>query len=750
MHPDDAVEKRWRLIPAQKAALKRLGIRTIRGLLYHFPVRYEAAGQETTARALTPGSKVTLLGTLSGLKAKKLWKSKRTVTEGWFEDGSGRVKVMWFNQPYMASYVKEGAVVRLAGAVGGSAERPYIANPEVERSDVSEIPDGMFATSNQQPATSDLFPIYPESRGITSRWFYHALKKIFSDGVHRTIEDPLPEAVRSRLNLPAIADSLVWIHQPEKKTHAEAARKRFSFEEMFAVQAARAMERSENDAENSFAIAEAARAVERFLATLPIAPTSAQRRAIADIVGDLSRSHPMARLLEGDVGSGKTLVAAATAYAVVNARPAGRDSGTLQVAYMAPTEILAQQHFDSFISYFRHLPIAIALMTGSGCKKFPSKVSPDRATDISRAQLLKWVAGGEIAMLVGTHALIQKSVRFRHLAYVIVDEQHRFGTRQRAQLARKGGGAGKILDEDSGRSREAASAAGQNFSRPAAPNALPHFLSMTATPIPRTLALTIYGDLDISVLDELPPGRAKISTTIVALDERENAYEQIRTELKKGRQAYVICPRINEPDPAKINALQAKSAKAEAARLQKEIFPEFNVGLLHGAMSAKEKDGVMEKFAIGTIDVLVATSVVEVGINVQNATAIMIEGAERFGLAQLHQLRGRVQRSSHPPICFLLSESSSQLVMKRLKALERSADGFALAETDLATRGPGDLYGRQQWGVSDLGMEALKNPRLIQAAREEAQKIVAEDPTLSHHPALAERVANAGRELHGE
>ncbi len=386
---------------------------------------------------------------------------------------------------------------------------------------------------------------------------------------------------------------------------------------------------------------------------------------------------------------------------------------------MAPTEILAQQHFQSFIDYFKHLPINIALITGSGCKKFPSKVNKNGATDISRAQLLKWVASGEIAMLVGTHALIQKSVKFQHLAYVIVDEQHRFGTRQRALLAKKH-------------------------------DVLPHFLSMTATPIPRTLALTIYGDLDLSLLDELPPGRAVITTKIVKPKERDAAYEAVRAELKKGRQAFVICPRIEEPDPAKINALQATSAKAEAKRLAKDVFPEYHIGLLHGAMKPKEKEDVMREFVAGDIDILVATSVVEVGVNVPNATVILIEGAERFGLAQLHQLRGRVMRSSHPPYCFLLPESKSELSMKRLKALETSSDGFKLAEADLEARGAGDLYGKKQWGVSDLGMEALKNIKLIRAAREEAQTLVAKNPTLSNYSALAERVTSAGTELHGE
>jgi ATP-dependent DNA helicase RecG len=322
-------------------------------------------------------------------------------------------------------------------------------------------------------------------------------------------------------------------------------------------------------------------------------------------------------------------------------------------------------------------------------------------------------------MLIGTHALIQKSVTFQNLALAIVDEQHRFGTRQRRALAHKA-------------------------------DVAPHFLSMTATPIPRTLALTMYGDLDISLLDELPPGRAKITTRIIKPKEREQAYAAVRAELAKGRQAYVICPRIEEPDPEKINAMQAKSAKAEAKRLQSEIFPDYEVGLLHGAMTPKEKDAVMKDFSDNKVQILVATSVVEVGINVPNATAIMIEGAERFGLAQLHQLRGRIMRSSHPPQCFLLPEGSGEVSGKRLKALEKSDDGFKLAESDLEARGAGDLFGRRQWGMSDLGMEALKNIKLIRAARDEAARIISEDPELTGNAALRARVLHAGAELHNE
>lgn len=726
MNARDQLTQHFRLTAPQKTALRRLGIETIEDMLRHAPTRYEHAGASSEVRRLVHGEKVTLYGTLSKLSAKRLWKSRRPATEGYFEDGSGRVKVLWFNQPYIAHMAPQGAFVKLTGTVAGK-DKPYITNPEIEPLPPGFTPPGLFAQDAKSEDVAQHFGVYPETRGITSRWFYHALSRAFSAQAHHSIEDPIPEAVRTHYHLPDLATALVWIHMPEKPEHAEAARKRFSFEEMFAIAVARARERAENDALPGFRMQHTTSLTEAFLKSVPFPPTNAQTRAISDILKDLEKARPMARLLEGDVGSGKTLVAAASSYAVVNSRPAGQKYGTLQVAYMAPTEILAGQHFQSFIEYFSHLPINIALITGSGCKKFPSKSSPGKATDISRTQLLKWVENGEIAMLVGTHALIQKSVRFKHLAYCIVDEQHRFGTRQRRELACK-----------------ATSPLGDGPNAPSASfrgDAAPHFLSMTATPIPRTLSLTIYGDLDLSILDEMPPGRTPVSTKIVKPDEREKAYDIVRRELEAGRQAYVVCPRIEEPDPAKISALQAKSAKAEAKHLTTKVFPAYRIGLLHGSLKPKEKDEVMRQFAAHEIDLLVATSVVEVGISVANATVIMIEGAERFGLAQLHQLRGRVQRSSHVPHCLLLPETTGTKAMQRLRALEKSSNGFELAEADLEARGAGDLFGRRQWGISDLGMEALKNTRLIRAAREEAHALIEKDPNLTKHPALARRIS---------
>ncbi len=717
MLPDDLLTKHFRVNDLQLRGLRKLGIATVRDLLYHFPARYEEGGEEISIMAAVAGTPATIYGTINKLEIRRSWKRKIPVGEAVITDASGSIKVMWFHQPYLVKKFTNGMYVKAVGTISGKDGKVYLANPEVALADPTEA--GLFKspdTPSTKPGTS--FSVYPESRGITSLWFRHALERVFSAGILDALVDPIPSHILNRYHLPDLKSALVYIHTPDERAHAEAARKRFAFEEIFAIQIVRAQERAVNDTQASFPIQGGAALAEKFLDSIAFPPTNAQTRAIADILSDFGKPHPMARLLEGDVGSGKTLVAAASAYAVVNSRPPNRTSGTLQVAYMAPTEILANQHFQSFIEYFKELPINVALITGSGCKKFPSKTKRGAATDISRAQLLKWVANGEIAMLIGTHALIQKSVKFQHLAYAIVDEQHRFGTLQRRALAHKGDSA-------------------------------PHFLSMTATPIPRTLSLTLYGDLDLSLLDELPPGRAKITTSIVKPSERAAAYEHIRDQLKSGRQAFVICPRIEEPDPEKWNALQAKSAKAEAKRLAKDVFPEYRIGLLHGSVTSKEKDAIMAQFAAHTIDILVATSVVEVGINVPNATVMMIEGAERFGLAQLHQLRGRIMRSSHKPSCFLLTETKSDVSIKRLKALAETADGFKLAETDLEARGAGDLLGRKQWGVTDLGMEALKNVKLIRAARTEAHDLISSDAALSEYPALAERILNT-RDLHNE
>lgn len=713
----DPLSEHFRLTQVQKKALEHLRIHTVQDLLFHLPFRYEVGGEGSTIAGLTPGMSASVVGVIEKLQTKKSWKRKIPVGEARIRDASGTIKVMWFNQPYVAKMVTEGSVVRATGKIGGTVGKLYLANPAIEPADA--IPDGELFTEKSATEGAQLYAMYPETKGVTSLWFRHAIAKMLKQSVLEGAHDPIPEPILSKYHLPKLSTALVWIHTPQNEADAAAARKRFAFEEVFLIQVERGLERMRQSHEKGFRVDAPQDDIEGFVDSFSFTATKAQQQAIAAIVTDMKRGVPMSRLLEGDVGSGKTAVAATAAYAVVRTRPAGQTFGTLQVAYMAPTEILAKQHFESFIRVFEHNPVPMALITGSGCYKFPSKVRRGEATTISRAQLLKWVENGEISVVIGTHALIEKAVKFKHLALVIIDEQHRFGTNQRKKLARKD-------------------------------IAIPHLLSMTATPIPRTLALTIYGDLDLTLLDEMPPGRKTIITEILGPENRDKAYTRIRAELKNGRQAYIICPRIDEPDPKKALALLAKSVKEEAKRLARDVFPEYNLDILHSKMKPAEKDAVMKEFVDHQTDILVATSVVEVGVNVPNATVILIEGSERFGLSQLHQLRGRVVRSNHQAYCFALAESKGERTRERLQALKTAKNGFELAERDLMQRGPGELSGRRQWGISDIGMEALKNLKLVEAARDEALTLVQSDETLANHPSLKQRVENRQGELHFE
>jgi len=737
MKPSDLLTTHFRIDTPHQKALKKIGLFTISDLLYYLPARYEDVSDVQSVSGLERDQEAIVYGQLSGLNTRKAWKSKRPISEGYIEDGSAKIKVMWFNQPYMAKMYSDGMYVKLVGKVTGSAGKLYIANPEVERLDALPVDrhDSIFRGTEISDDT--IYPVYRESKGVTSKWLYHTVRKCFEKGVLDYMYDPIPNTILQKYKLPALTTSLRWIHTPKKASDAKAARKRFAFEEVFYIQIQKAIDRQSVSAANTYQINTDTSHIAEFINRFPFTLTPAQSKNIKAILKDFSDNHAMSRLLEGDVGSGKTAVAATTAYAVATSRPpegqknntgkvADLDFGALQVAYMAPTEILAKQHFESFIEYFKHLPINIGLITGSGCQKFPSKNNPSKPTSISKAQLCKWVKNGEVPILIGTHALIYKSVEFKHLAYVIIDEQHRFGTNQRKALAKKD-------------------------------TRVPHLLSMTATPIPRTLALTIYGDLDITLLDQMPAGRKPIITKVIGPGQQAEMYQHIRNELTTGRQAYVICPRIEEPDPDKETALQLKSVTAEAERLGKTEFKDWRIGTLHGKMTPTEKDTVMAKFAAHEIDILVATSVVEVGVNVPNATNIIIEGAERFGLSQLHQLRGRVVRGTHQPYCFAITESKSEKTRERLKALTTAKNGFELAEYDLEFRGGGQLYGAKQSGLSDLGMEAIKNLKLVEAARAEAQHLIsslplsAKTPDLSRHfPLIAERVAKIGETLHME
>ncbi len=703
----------------EKKALKKLGLKTVGDLLYYFPARYGDTSEKRNIGSLLTGEKAVIFGKISGLKTSKGFRSKIPMSQATIEDESGKIKAVWFHQPYIAKIIHDGAFVRADGKVSERKGELYFSNPKIET--VTKLPigvgDSLFGNDGE---AHSLYPVYPETKGVTSNWLYHKIQKIFSSEILDALEDPIPEYILDAYNLPSLKTALVWIHIPQKQNDALAARKRFAFEEIFFIQLQKKKDRMAWNKNPSYVISKTPAEIEAFTKRFPFEMTDAQHSAIEKILGDFKAGHAMARLLEGDVGSGKTAVAAATAFAIISSRPAGQTFGNLQAAYMVPTEILAKQHFESFIEYFTHLGIQVGLITGKECRKFPSKVNPKGWTKISRAQLLKWVANGEIPILIGTHVLIQKSVKFKHLAYVIIDEQHRFGTLQRQKLTRKEG-----LN--------------------------PHLLSMTATPIPRTLSLTLYGDLDITLLDQMPAGRKPIITEIVLPNNRNETYEKIKIALNTGRQAYVICPRIDVPDPEKEMAVIAKSVKEEAERLKRDVFQKYEIGILHSKMLQSEKEKVMHDFTSGKIKILIATSVVEVGVNVPNATIIIIEGAERFGLAQLHQLRGRVLRSNHQAYCYVFAQAKTEKTLERLKAFKKTSNGFELAEFDLKLRGAGELAGGKQWGISDIGMEAIRNIKMVEAARNEAEKILQEDETLSQFPLIVKKLAERKtEEIHFE
>ncbi len=724
---DQKITKTFRTSEGQKKALKRLGLETLRDLLFFFPSRYGNISSVKNIRETRDGERASILGEIQKIKVKKTYRSNIPMSEAILKDIHGdKIKILWFHQAFIAKTFHEGQKVRLIGKISEKNGEKTLINPEIEK--IKDFPiDRHPSLFQNDKKTHNFFayPVYRESRGIRSQWIYHKILKIMQSEAFAQIEETLPYYLLEKYKLPQIQTALVWIHFPNHEKKAEAARKRFAFEEIFFIQIQNQQQKLRYQKNFSYRIQRDKKKEKAFIERFPFTPTQGQKNAIESILQDMNGDKAMTRLLEGDVGSGKTFVAAVSSHAVIQNKvqknAIANNFGRLQVAYMAPTEVLASQLFENFIQYFEGTGISIALITGSGAKKFPSKVDKKQWTKISKTQVLKWIANGEIPIVIGTHALIQKKIKFKNLALVIIDEQHRFGTRQRMQLSQK--------DER-----------------------MPHYLSMTATPIPRTLALTLYGDLDISVLEGMPKGRKAVKTEIVPPDEksREKIYEAIHERLKEGRQAYVICPRIDDPDPEKKQALQVKSVISEAKRLKKNIFPDAKIATMHSKMKKEEKEKIMQSFYRGEIDILVSTSVVEVGVNVPNATSIIIEGAERFGLAQLHQLRGRVMRSEHQAFCYLFADSKTKKTKDRLKAFVSAKNGFELAELDLAQRGAGDLAGTKQWGISDLAMEALKNIKMVEFAREEAKTIIENDPELENFPEIAKKLKEKKYQIHFE
>jgi ATP-dependent DNA helicase RecG len=695
-----------RISPDHQLGLHKLRIKTIEDLLRHFPTRYADVREEAHVVNVQKGEAVVIYGVMEKVSVKRSFKGHIPMTEAKVMDATGAMRCIWFNQAYIGKMYPDGTKVKVSGVAQEDSRGVFLSNPTIERlAELPEHADSLFASSVQPEF---LTPIYPETKGVSSLYLHTLIKKAIQSGILDSVEDPIPQKILEKLHLPVLRDALLYIHFPKNESLTIAARKRFAFEEIFFMQIKQYREKVEAKHSLAYPIIIDDSALHDFVSSFSFTPTDAQSSAISSILSDMERSDPMGRLLEGDVGSGKTFVAAVVAYATLQNR-GSKNGQRLQVAYMAPTEILAKQHFESFITFFEGTGIEIGLLTGSGCKKYPSKSTSEATTDISRTQLLKWLADGRVSIVIGTHALIQKSVEFANLALIIIDEQHRFGVKQRKALASK---KSELKKE------------------------LPHLLSMTATPIPRTLALTLFGDLELTVIDTMPANRKKIITEIVKSSKRTETYEFIRKELQAGRQVYVICPRIDEQDEEQKQVRLLKSVKEEAQRLADVIFPEFIIDIIHSKMKKEEKEEVMEDFLNKKSDILVATSVVEVGVNIPNATVIIIEHADRFGLAQLHQLRGRVGRAEHQSYCYLFTESTGESTQARLKALVTAKNGFELAEKDMLARGIGALMDGKQWGISDLAMEAIKNPKLVEIARAEARALVDADPKLAQHELL--------------
>jgi ATP-dependent DNA helicase RecG len=688
--------------PVFQRRLKKLGIKTLQDLVFHLPHRYEDFSHITPIKDLRPNEDFCVKGEILEIANRRAWKRRMVITEAIIQDKTAPIKVIWFNQFYLTKTLKPKDQVYLSGRVTQAKDGLCLTNPAYEKT----------GSIDELTHMGRIIPVYPETRGLTSRWLRWLIRPILAR-LKNEIEDPLPEAFRKEEKLMFLRDALWQIHFPDSLKLAEEAKKRFAFENLFFIELWVLSERLKLAKEKALSIPLNLRIIKHFVESLPFKLTDGQRKSLWQILKDLEKPRPMNRLLEGDVGSGKTVVAAAAALEVAKAG--------FQTAFMAPTEILSKQHFKTVAKLLAPFKLDIGLLTGKEDKFMSWKLKND-PIEISRKKLIERSIKGEIDVLIGTHALIQDKVKFGKLALVILDEQHRFGVEQRAKLTRQ-------------------------------PDVIPHLLSMTATPIPRTLALTIYGDLDLSLIDQLPEGRKKIITKIIQPADREKTYEFIEKEVAGGRQVFIICPRIEAGDKIKKDNMhwqEAKAVKEEYEKLSKIVFPNLKLAMLHGKLTVKEKEKIMNDFKNKKTDILVSTSVVEVGVDIPNATVMMIEGAERFGLAQLHQFRGRVGRSNFQSYCFLFTDSSNKKTHQRLKALITSQDGFDLAEKDLEIRGPGDFSGRRQWGLPDLAMDAMQDLALVERTRQLAKGILEEDSSLKKYPLMKRRLEEFHKRIHLE
>ncbi|MEK9163509.1 MAG: ATP-dependent DNA helicase RecG [Chloroflexota bacterium] len=662
----------------QAEKLQRLGLHTMRDALKNYPRRYVDYSRLKPINHLEYGEEITIIAKVKHAFTRAVGNGQSQMLRVVLTDDTGEIEAVWFNQPWLKNKLMPGNQVQVSGRVTAYLGRLQLGNPQAEDLDRESLNSGRIV------------PIHKLTEGISANYMRRWMFEAIGYTAPRVI-DPIPESIRGRARLINLSDALLQIHYPDSHEGLTQARKRLAFDEMFYMQLGLRRQRSEWQAVQGQPLSAPDEALSRVIASLPYTLTNAQTRSLGEIRSDLSRSVPMNRLLQGDVGSGKTVVAA-LAMAVA----AGANA---QAALMAPTAILADQHHRNISKLLSHLNVALLLGSTPPAEK---------------QAIYDGLRDGSIHVVIGTHALIQEKVEFKNLGFVVVDEQHRFGVAQRAALRGKGGN--------------------------------PHLLVMTATPIPRTLALTVYGDLDVSILDEMPPGRLPIDTRVIYINERERAYAYIRKQIVEGRQAFIICPLVEESD-----RIEAKAAVEEHERLQKHVFPDLKLDLLHGRMKADEKDEAMEKFRGGETHILVSTSVVEVGVDIQNASVVLIEGANRFGLAQLHQFRGRVGRGAHQSYCLLISESDPNTPDVRLKAMEETQDGFVLAEKDLEIRGPGEFLGTRQSGFGELRMAKLTDLPLIALARKESDTVFAEDPNLQkpEYKLLSERLAEFWKNFEG-
>lgn len=665
--------------------LEKLGIKTVEDLVRYPPrkhIDYSNTIRIGEAVLLRSGEDVTIRGTLISIDTIRGKKTSRV--EARLDDGTGWIRIIWFNN-FIGRQLHEGDEIAISGAIESGYGRPSINNPEWEWRSKTGL------------STGRMVPVYSLTQGLTQKGM-RRLTRSALDATKTTLHDFIPTEWLRPESLPALHQAYEWLHYPPSEPVLDRAKRRLAFSEMLLLQLGLTQRRLRRESGDAFAFRVEASEVDRFESALPFRFTDAQRRVVGEITGDLQRDCPMARLLQGDVGSGKTAVAATACWLAVR--------NGLQAAVLAPTEILAEQHAVNFARLFEGLPEAerphLALLTGSTKAK-------------ARRELLAELVHGEINLLIGTHAVIQPDVKFHNLALSVIDEQHRFGVRQRESLPTK---ASEARVSDSSTSQ-------------------PHVLSMTATPIPRTLSAVVHGDLEVSIIDELPPGRMPIDTRLYLGGDRELAYHLIRGEVAKGQQVFVICPLVEESD-----LIDAKAAVAEAERLKAEVFPDLRIQVLHGRMSGKEKERIMAGFRDRDWDILVSTSVIEVGIDIPNATVMLIEGADRFGLAQLHQFRGRVGRGGAQSYCLLLSEDPSNQASKRLHLMVETNNGFVLAEKDLEFRGPGDFLGTRQSGLPELPwLTGNFDTRLFDGARAAAERIIETDPEFKRpdHASLRER-----------